>query len=250
MPFGAHETMEVHELLNETINMINHFSLYEKEVRDQELGSMIQRQLRSAIQCYDRLVAYTHDYSAANQMVPPYESPQTQPNQIQYGLQNPQDQMPQMQGRLNDQQIASSMLLCHKNSAKNHIAHALECADPHIRQMMLDGAVSCTNQAYEVFLYMNRQGQYQVPTMQDHTAKTFLHTYQPMEQPAGYSTAHTGMGQEHHQTGMTASMHPHPTQPGIGMERRPDYPAGSSMNRTMPGTAMQDPMHQRGRSMH
>jgi hypothetical protein len=29
---------------------------------------------------------------------------------------------------------------------------------------------------------MNQQGSYQVPTMQDHTAKTFLHSYQPMNQ--------------------------------------------------------------------
>jgi hypothetical protein len=33
-----------------------------------------------------------------------------------------------------------------------------------------------------VFLLMNRMGQYQVPTMNDHTAKAFLHTYQPMQQ--------------------------------------------------------------------
>ena len=34
MPFGAHETMEVHEILNEKINMINHFSWYMQNCRD------------------------------------------------------------------------------------------------------------------------------------------------------------------------------------------------------------------------
>jgi spore coat protein CotF len=43
-------------------------------------------------------------------------------------------------------------------------------------------ANTCANEAYEVFLFMNQQGQYQVPTIQNHTAKTLLHSFQPAEQ--------------------------------------------------------------------
>jgi spore coat protein CotF len=78
------------------------------------------------------------------------------------------------------------MLMCHKNSAKNGMWASLECADPGVRQMLIHGAVAANNHAYETFLLMNRQGQYQVPTMNDHTAKTFLHTYQPMPYTAGF----------------------------------------------------------------
>jgi spore coat protein CotF len=48
--------------------------------------------------------------------------------------------------------------------------------------MLVNGAVTCSNQAYEVFLFMNERGIYQVPRMNDQTAKTFLHTYQPASQ--------------------------------------------------------------------
>jgi spore coat protein CotF len=187
MPFGAHETMEVHEILNEKINMINHFSLYASQAQDRNLRQMIERHLQTAVQSYDQLVSYTHDYSAAPSASRSMGGFQVQPQHIQYGLHNPAQQMPQMQGqaRLNDQQIVSAVLSCHKNSAKNHMHASLECADPNVRQMLLSGAISCSNQAYEVFLFMNQQGSYQVPTMNDHTAKTFLHSFQPVNASYG-----------------------------------------------------------------
>lgn len=182
MPFGAHETMEVHEILNEKMNLISHFSMYAQQAQDIRLRQMVERHLQTAVQSYDQLVSYTHDYNAAAGMRPPYGMPNVQPQQIQYGLHNPSQHMPQMQGRMNDHQILSAVLSCHKNSARNHMHASLECADPNVRQMLLSGAINCANQAYEVFLYMNHQGSYQVPTMNDHTAKTFLHAYQPMNE--------------------------------------------------------------------
>jgi len=193
MPFGAHETMEVHEILNEKVNVIRHFSLYAGQCANGELRSMIERHLQSAIASYDQLVAYTHDYNAAQMR--PQRMPDmmnASPQDITYGLRQPSPVHPQMQGSLDDQAIVMAVLSCHKNSAKNHLAKCLECADPNLREMLLHGAITCAEQAYEVFLYMNRQGQYQVPTLHDHTAKTFLHTFQPAGQPMGG----TGMMQQ------------------------------------------------------
>jgi spore coat protein CotF len=185
MPFGAHETMEVHEALNEKINMINHFALYTQQTQNEQLRQMMQRHLQSAIQSYDQLVAYTHDYNGGQQRRQAQGMLNVEPQNIQYGLNNPPQHAPQMQGQLNDEQIAFALLSCHKNSARNSMISALECADPNIREMMLMSANSCANQAYEVFMFMNQQGQYQVPTMKDNTAKTLLHTFQPTDQPAG-----------------------------------------------------------------
>lgn len=179
MPFGAHETLEVHEILNEKINFLNHFQWYAQQVQNGQVRQLIERHIQTAVQSYDQLVAYTHDYNAANQRQQAYSQPNVQPQNIQYGLNNPPQQAPQAQGRFNDQQILSAVLSCHKNSARNHLHAALETADPNIRQILINGAVTCANQAYETFLLLNQQGQYQVPTLNDHTAKTFLHSYQP-----------------------------------------------------------------------
>jgi len=184
MPFGAHETMEAHEMLNEKINMINNFSIYLHNCQNQSLRSMIQRHQQTAIQAYDQLVHYTHDYTAANQnrQTMGMGMPNFQQEQISYGLNNPQTMAPQMTGPLPDHMIALAVLSFHKNSAKNHMAASLECADTNVRQMLIEGAITCAQQAYEMFLFMNQNGFYQVPTIQDHTAKTYLHSYQPNHQ--------------------------------------------------------------------
>jgi spore coat protein CotF len=184
MPFGAHETMEVHEVLNEKINLINHFALYSQQTQNEQLRQMMERHMQSTIQSYDQLVSYTHDYASGQQRRQAQGMLNVQPQSIQYGLRNPPQQSPQMQGQLNDQQIAFALLLCDKNSAKNEMQAALECADPNVREMLLSSANTCANEAYEVFLFLNQQGQYQVPTMKDNTAKTFLHSYQPVQQMA------------------------------------------------------------------
>jgi spore coat protein CotF len=174
--------MEVHEVLNEKINLINHFALYSQQTQNEQLRQMMERHMQTAMQSYDELVSYTHDYASGQQRRQAQGMLNVQPQNIQYGLRNPPQQMPQMQGQMSDQQIAFALLLCHKNSAKNQMQSALECADPNVREMVLKGANTCANQAYEVFLFLNQQGQYQVPTIQDQTAKTFLHSYQQTPQ--------------------------------------------------------------------
>lgn len=71
------------------------------------------------------------------------------------------------------------MLGCAKSSAVLRMNAAQECADPTLRNMMVQGAVSCSEQAYETFVYMNQKGMYQVPTMKDRTQATLMHTYHP-----------------------------------------------------------------------
>jgi spore coat protein CotF len=212
MAFGAHETMEVHEILNEKINVINHLALYAEQVQSTPLKSLIDHQLQGAIQVYNQLVNYTHSYNTAqtssthmnsgmsnqgmmnqgmmNQSMMSQgmmkQGEQLSYQDIQYGLQQPAAVSPQMKGRLSDQQILTAMLIFHKNGAKNAMLAALECADPNLRQMLMNASITCANQAFETFFMMNQQGQYQVPTLNDQTAKTFLHTYQPMSATGSY----------------------------------------------------------------
>jgi len=178
--FGAHEVMEVSEILSEKMNLINHLALYEQEAQDEQLRSMIRRHLDLAVGAYDNMVAYTHDYSARQGMQPPFPQPDANMERVKYGLRNPQPVAPQRTGRFNDTMIATALLTAHKASATCHIQRGLEVTDPTLRQMFVNGAITCFNQAYETFLYMNQLGTYQVPTIHDHTAKTMLHSFLPM----------------------------------------------------------------------
>lgn len=198
MKFGAHEVLECAEILREKMNLINHFALYEQEAQNGQLRSMIRHHMETAMMAYDEMVGYTHDYSASLGMQPPFPQPDPSIESLKYGLRNPRPIAPQPTGRFNDLMIMNALLAFHKASAECHIQRGLEVSDPNLRRMFLNGAITCYNQAYEVFLFMNQQGTYQVPSMDNHTAKTYLHSFQPMNQQGGM-----GMGMN---AGMTAAM--------------------------------------------
>lgn len=227
MPFGAHETMEVHEILNEKVNALNHMAFYAKEARDSRLKQMIQDHMRSTQELYNRLVGYTHDYTEEHPAPVQSGMPEARPSQIVYGLKDPSPAVPQGSGRLQDGQILSALLLCHKNGAKNAMASSLECADPNVRTLLGNMAVSCANQAYEVFLMMNEQGSYQVPTMNDHTAKTFLHSYQPTTEESCYQESPVHQSLLAEQQGEARS-----SQPAYWMLGGPSYNQQMNPNHT------------------
>jgi spore coat protein CotF len=137
------------------------------------------RHQQEEILSYNEIVACTRGNSRFNP-IPPNTAIQGITNQqIQYGVNRPLQFAPQSDALLSDEEIAMSILWWHKSGARNCLNATLECADPNVRRLMLNCAATCSNQAYEVFLFMNQQGLYQVPTLQNRTAETFLQSYQP-----------------------------------------------------------------------
>jgi spore coat protein CotF len=179
MKFGAHETMETHEILMEKVNMITHFNLYASQAQNPQLQDMIVRHQQEEIRSYNELVSLTRGNNQFQPIPPNTNIRGVNHQQIQYGLKNPPRFEPQADGVMNDAEIAMAMLCCHKNAARNSAWGSLECADPNLRHALLNAHANCNNQAYEVFLFMNQQGVYQVPTMNPRTEETFLHSYQP-----------------------------------------------------------------------
>lgn len=179
MPFGAHETMEVHECLVEKVNVISHFNLYAQETRNPQLLDMIVRHQQEEIRSYNEIIGLTRGTSQFNPVPSNTMIRDVRHEQIRYGLRNPPQIGPQPDARLSDGEIALAMLQCHKNAANNCMRASLECADPNLRRALLNSAATCNNQAYEVFLLMNQQGLYQIPTMPDQTEANFLQQYQP-----------------------------------------------------------------------
>jgi spore coat protein CotF len=179
MPFGAHETMEVHECLLEKVNMITHFNIYAKEVKNPQLLDMIVRHQQEEIASYNEIVNITRGNNGFTPVPPNTNVVGANNQQIRYGMNNPPQFSPQSDANLSDREIAIAMLLCHKNAARNGTQAALEAADPNLRLALLNSAATCVNQAYEVFLFMNRQGLYQVPAFKNQTTEAIFNIYQP-----------------------------------------------------------------------
>lgn len=175
--FGAHETMEVHEVLTSAIDGINTFQLYRPYVKDQQLQQILDRQLMFMMNEYNAMTQSLNQQGQGQAV--PYRSPKN--IAPVYGLNNPEAQTPnQTLNQMDDRDVASCILGCHKASALMKMKASLECANPQLRYMIQQGATNCSEQAYEVWQYMNQHGYYQVPTMKEVTTNTVLNTYQPL----------------------------------------------------------------------
>lgn len=174
--YGAHEVMEIHEVLTDTINGINQFQLYSPYVKDQQLRQILDRQVQFMVQEYNNLIQVVNQRGMSQ--ATPYRTPMT--TVPAYGLNNPTPQAPNSSmNQMNDRDVASGMLGCHKSSAIMRTMASLECADSELRHMIQQGANNCAEKAYEVWQFMNQQGYYQVPTMKETTTNTMLNAYTP-----------------------------------------------------------------------
>ncbi|MBO8171201.1 MAG: spore coat protein [Bacillaceae bacterium] len=174
---GAHEVMEVHEVLTDTIDGINQFQLYRPHVQDPQLATILNNQIQFLIREYNNMVQAVNQHGGAEAI--PYRKPSDNFSPT-YGLDNPSPQSPNTSiNQMNDRDVASGMLGCQKSTATLRMAASLECADPQIRRIMQQGAVNSSEQAYEVWQYMNQKGYYQVPTLKDVTTSTMVNTYTP-----------------------------------------------------------------------
>lgn len=177
--FGAHEVMEVHEIFTNTVDAINLFNLYRPHVQDQQLSQILNKHVQFMTQEYNNMVQ-TINQRGMQQGMQQYRTPKNV--QPQYGLQQPQPQSPTLNAdMLDDKDVASGMLGSLKCSATLKMMGSLECADPNLRRMIQQGAVNCSEMAYEVWQFMNQKGYYQVPTMKQETTQTMLHSYAPAQ---------------------------------------------------------------------
>ncbi|WP_166238708.1 spore coat protein [Paenibacillus turpanensis] len=175
---GAHEVLEVHEVLSEGINMINNLQLYRPHVQDAKLAQILDHQLAFVNDEYNLMVQALNGQGRVDAV--PYRAPKN--FQPQYGLRNPGPLAPnQSMNQLNDQDISCAMLSLHKSGAAFKMIGALECSDPDLRRIMQQSAINCAEMAYEVWQYMNQNGYYQVPTMKEVTTQNMIQAYQPSQ---------------------------------------------------------------------
>lgn len=178
---GAHELIEVHEVLTSAINSINHFQMLKPYCQDQQLQNILQNQLNFMTNEYNSLVSVVNNKTTAGSIGTVRSNTGTNTNfSPTYGLRNPSQIQPNSSvNQMDDRDVASAILGCHKASATLKVHAALECADPQIRSTLIQGVKNCADQAYEVWQYMNSKGYYQVPTLKDMTTQTFSSVYQP-----------------------------------------------------------------------
>ncbi len=172
--YGAAETMAMHGVLSCEIDGINQIQLYRPHVKDQQLMQILDHQLQFMATEYNNMVQAVSQHGAAQAI--PYRTPKNVTPK--YGLHQPATETPnQSANDMDDRDVASGIMGLHKSLAAMKLRAALESADPQLRRMLQQGAINCSEQAYEVWDFMNQKGYYQVPTMKEMTTNTIINSY-------------------------------------------------------------------------
>lgn len=179
-PYGAHEIIELHEVLNGALNAIHTMQLYAAHVADDELRQLLNHQMSFMQQAYNSMVHTVQGLGAGESL--PYRPRRQQA--ASYGMPQPHASISQHAyahaAQVDDSDVAAALLGIHKASAKTKMSAALEASHPQIRDMLLQGAVNCSHQAYEVWKYMERKGYYPLAVLSEGTNAQLMRAYQPL----------------------------------------------------------------------
>jgi spore coat protein CotF len=176
---GGHEVMDVHELLGGAINILNQYMVHRQFVRDQELLKIIDRQYQFIADEYNMIQqAFSTGQDPAHG-TKRYQM--TQSNEtIAYGMQSSSPKKPiQSLNEMSDQQVAAHMIGLLKAAASAKTMAAFETTNPVVRRVIQDSIPNCLEMAYEIFLWQNKRGYYQVPQFTEQDTRMMQQAFAP-----------------------------------------------------------------------
>ncbi|MER2191650.1 MAG: spore coat protein [Solibacillus sp.] len=173
---GAHELLDVHEVLSGMIAGLNQCVLMRDQIQDTELLGILDRQYAFMLDEYNITV---EAFKTGHDPKHPTRSYNMQMgNDYTYGLTPGQPKKPiQSANEVNDEILSGSLLSMHKMGATGKTAAALESTNPVVRRVLQDSVPNCVEMAYEVALYQNKHGYYQVPKLSPNDMSTMLNAF-------------------------------------------------------------------------
>jgi spore coat protein CotF len=195
MYHGGHELFEVHELLSNTISLLDQYMMLRQLAKDPELVDMMNRQYQFVSDCYNITVEALKTGNKPSHPTQTYMMKQD--HSTVYGIKpsNPA-KTAQSVTEINDQKISTQMLQMMKSAALLHTIAAFETVNPVLRRMLADSIPNYLEMAYEIFLYQNKHGYYQVPQFDRQTTETTVNRFAPVQtnlpqnQSMGYNQTH------------------------------------------------------------
>ncbi|WP_332648657.1 spore coat protein [Lysinibacillus sp. 54212] len=176
MNHGGHEMFDVHEVLSASIGALNQCVLMRDQIQDPELLAILDRQYAFMLDEYN---ITAESYKTGHDPQHPTRVYKMQiDNQFKYGISPGEPKKPiQSANEIDDSIISGSLLSMHKALATGKTAAALEATNPVVRRVLQDSVPNCIEMAYEVSLYQNKKGDYQVPQLSTADTQTMLNMY-------------------------------------------------------------------------
>ncbi|MBB5149436.1 MULTISPECIES: spore coat protein [Ureibacillus] len=176
MNHGAHEVMDVHEVLSASIGALNMFVMLRPHVQDPELLNILDRQYAFMLDEYN--ITAECFKTGQDPSHPTRKYCMQIGNDSKYGLTPSEPKKPiTSANEIDDSIISGFMLSQHKALATGKTAAALEATNPVVRRVLQDSVPNCIEMAYELSLYQNKKGYYQVPQLSPQDMQTMLNMY-------------------------------------------------------------------------
>lgn len=175
---GAHELLDVHEVLGATIIALDSYLMFDQHAKDPVLKDILHRQRQFIMSQYNTTVDCFRTGKDPSQATTSYKM--TQANDVVYGLTPAQPKHPAMSvSEISDECISSHMLTSMKTIAGAMAKAAGEVNNPVVRRVLQDSIPNYLEMAYEIFLYQNKNRYYQVPQFNQQDALTMINSYAP-----------------------------------------------------------------------
>lgn len=173
---SGHEIFDVHEVLNGMIGALNQCVIMREHIQDSELLSILDRQYGFMLDEYN---ITAECFRTGQDPQHPTRSYSMQiGNEFEYGIKINDPKKPiQAASEIDDSIIAGTLLGLHKTGAVAKVGAALESTNPVVRRVLQDSVPNCVEMAYEMSLYMNKKGWYQVTQLAPQDAVAILNLY-------------------------------------------------------------------------
>ncbi|SIS69585.1 Spore coat protein CotF [Virgibacillus pantothenticus] len=173
---GGHELFDAHEVIAGIINMLDQYQMYNQHIQDPELKDILQRQTSFVTQAYNTIVQAFQTGQDPN--VPTQQYEMQQDNNVVYGIKPGQPKKPNASiNDISDQGLSAYMLGNTKSLSSLLAMTALEMTNPVLRRVIADTIPNFIEMSYEIFLYQNKNGYYQVPQLAQQDMQQMLNSY-------------------------------------------------------------------------
>lgn len=174
--FGGFELLGIHEILGGFIGTLEHAAIFKEHIQDAQLLNISERQSMALTQMYNTILETLKTGQDPTVKTQTYNMQQD--NSTLYGLKPTTPKTPiQSMSEINDACISSALLGHVKGLASHCTTSAIEATNPVLRRVLADSVPNLIEMAYELFLYQNKQGDYQVAQISQQDAQIIRNSF-------------------------------------------------------------------------
>nr|MDH3155228.1 spore coat protein [Bacillus licheniformis] len=180
MNHGGHEVFDMHEVLSGMIGVLEQYMMFREHVKDPESLDILDRQHRFISSQYNITTECFRTGQKPSQETATYMMKEDR--KFVYGLKDAQPKQPKQSVQaIDDACISAFMLGLMKTCCSSLAMAAPEVTNPVCRRVLADQIPHYIEMAYEIFLYQNKHGYYQVPQLAPQDMQKMTSAFAPVQ---------------------------------------------------------------------